>query len=205
MFNTEDLYDQVTDDLLQRRGSRFSLELKRKMMGLPGLQAVAVLCDHCSIAEPHDALLDEIHRDMLALLPHRLERMPGLTALMEALTRMGIPMAIATSSTRHFLDTVLAISGLSNCFRFTLCAADVARGKPYPDIYLKSADLHGISPHSMLALEDSVTGSRAAAAAGAYTVVVPGKHSEGCDFSHANLVVHSLESPQLAELIGLWK
>lgn len=202
MFNTEDLYDQVTDDLLRSRGLRFSLELKLKMMGLPGLQAVSVLCDHCSLEEPHQAILEEIHRGMLALLPCRLAPMPGLTSLLDGCARNGIPLSIATSSTRHFLETVLAISGLAGRFQFTLCAEDVARGKPFPDIYLKSAELHGVDPRSMLALEDSLTGSRSAASAGAFTVVVPGKHSAGCDFSHADLVVPSLDSPHLMELIG---
>ena len=35
MFNTEDLYDEVLDEMLQARGHRFTRELKLSVIGLP--------------------------------------------------------------------------------------------------------------------------------------------------------------------------
>ena len=55
----------------------------------------------------------------------------------------------------------------------------------------------------MLVLEDSQNGCRAAAAAGAFTVAVPGEHSRRQDFSVANLVIESLADRRLYEVLGI--
>ncbi|MFO0262762.1 MAG: HAD family phosphatase, partial [Planctomycetota bacterium] len=51
MFNTEDLYDLVCDEILQRRGQRFSLELKLQMMGRAAEEAWNILRAQCNIAD----------------------------------------------------------------------------------------------------------------------------------------------------------
>jgi beta-phosphoglucomutase-like phosphatase (HAD superfamily) len=61
----------------------------------------------------------------------------------------------------------------------------------------------GVDPEEMVVLEDSQTGCRAAAAAGAMAVAVPGEHSRNQDFSVAGLVIESLADPRLYELLGL--
>ena len=47
-------------------------------------------------------------------------------------------------------------------------------------------------PAEVVVLEDSQNGCRAAAAAGAFTVAVPGEHSRQHHFSVASLVIDSL-------------
>ena len=51
----------------------------------------------------------------------------------------------------------------------TRCAC----AKPAPDIYLRAAELLGFAPEQCLAIEDSVTGTVAAEAAGCPVLVVP--------------------------------
>ena len=58
-------------------------------------------------------------------------------------------------------------------------------------------------PAEMVVLEDSRNGCLAAAAAGAFTVAVPGEHSRQHDFSMASLVVDSLADPRLYQALGL--
>ena len=58
-------------------------------------------------------------------------------------------------------------------FAAVVTRADVARGKPHPDLYLEAARRLGIAPGAALALEDSPTGARAAIAAGMPVVIVP--------------------------------
>jgi beta-phosphoglucomutase-like phosphatase (HAD superfamily) len=50
---------------------------------------------------------------------------------------------------------------------------DVARGKPFPDLFLRAAHLLDVSPDECLAVEDSLNGVRAAHAAGMMPVMVP--------------------------------
>jgi HAD superfamily hydrolase (TIGR01509 family) len=201
MFNTEDLYDEVLDALLQRRGQRLTRELKLRMMGLPGLLAASVLIDCCGLSDTPQALLGEAHDGLARMLPERLRPLPGLLDILQLVEQYELPVSIATSSSPAFAESALAISGLRQRFRFVLTADDVTRGKPHPDIYVESARRHQVLPRQLLVLEDSVTGSRAGAAAGAVTVAIPGHHSQGQDFDHADYRFDSLNDPQLAEMI----
>ena len=115
----------------------------------------------------------------------------------------GIPKAIATSSGRRLTEACLAPFQLAPRFRFILTSEDITRGKPDPEIYLLAARRFGVPPAEMLVLEDSQNGCRAAAAAGAFTVAVPGEHSRRQDFSVANLVIESLADRRLYEVLGI--
>ena len=129
--------------------------------------------------------------------------MPGLLELLAALEKAEIPKAIATSSGRDLLDEVFGRFDLRCRFQFILTAEDITRGKPHPEIYLAAAERFGRDPQHTLVLEDSQNGCRAAAAAGALTVAVPGEHSRGHDFSAASLVVESLADSRLYEVLGI--
>lgn len=58
-------------------------------------------------------------------------------------------------------------------FDAVIASDDDTRGKPFPDPFLRAADVLGVVPAECLALEDSYNGVRAAAAAGMQTVMVP--------------------------------
>ncbi|MFK7766030.1 MAG: HAD family hydrolase [Mariniblastus sp.] len=200
MFNTEDLYDQVGELLLQRRGQHFTRELKLEMMGLPGLVAFEVMRNRCRLSESVEELqseTDEIFRDFL---PGNIATMPGLEKLLETLEGLAIPKAVATSSHRKFATRALGFFQLEPRFEFVLTAEDVTNGKPAPEVYLAAADRFEIDPTNMLVLEDSRTGSRAAASAGAYTIAVPTSHSEGQDFSHVHQIATRLDDEIILEL-----
>jgi beta-phosphoglucomutase-like phosphatase (HAD superfamily) len=84
-----------------------------------------------------------------------------------------------------------------------LTSEDIDEGKPHPEIYLTAAARLGIEPAQMLVLEDSQNGCRAAVAAGAITVAVPGPHSRRHDFTGAALVAESLADRRIYDLLGL--
>jgi HAD superfamily hydrolase (TIGR01509 family) len=123
--------------------------------------------------------------------------------LLAALEASGIPKAIATSSRRSFVDHVLAPFDLQARFAFILASEDITHGKPHPEIYLAAAMRHGVLPQEMLVLEDSANGCRAAVAAGAIAVAVPGDHSRAHDFSEAALVADSLADERIYRLLGI--
>ena len=205
MFNTEDVYTLAGTELLARRGCLFTPELKDAMMGLPPRAAFEVVIDWHKLPEPWHALAAESDEIFLGLLGTRLTTMPGLPELLAALETAGIPKAIATSSGRRLTDACLAPFQLAPRFRFILTSQDITRGKPDPEIYLLAARRFGVPPAEMLVLEDSQNGCRAAAAAGAFTVAVPGEHSRRQDFGAANLVIESLADRRLYEVLGIAK
>ena len=202
MFNTEDLYNIVGESLLQRRGKTFTLELKRAMMGLPGKEAFEVMRSQCGLSESVQALMRETDELFVDLLPAEIEKMPGLDRLLELLEQKGLPKAVATSSHRKFAKRALGFFDLEPRFEFVLTGDDVERGKPNPDVYLMAARNLELEPQDLLVLEDSHIGSRAAKAAGAFTIAVPTVHSSHCDFSHVDLIAKSLEDEVITNLLA---
>jgi HAD superfamily hydrolase (TIGR01509 family) len=97
----------------------------------------------------------------------------GVIELLDALDGLGLPRAIATSSTRGAVEHSLGPHGLIDRFGAVISRELQSLHKPHPEPFLLAAAALGIDPTLCLALEDSHNGVRAAAAAGMMTVMVP--------------------------------
>ena len=97
----------------------------------------------------------------------------GAVEILNHLDAVGLPRAIATSSSLVSLERSLGPHGLVRRFDALITRDVTIRGKPHPEPYLQAAEALGMDPADCLALEDSYNGVRAAAAAGMMTVMVP--------------------------------
>ena len=202
MFNSEHIYDSVCEGVLNKRGHSFTNDLKMKMMGLATPVALQVMVQHFDLSDSISQLTDECHEIFLELMPSQIQKMPGLDTLLQHIESAGLPKAVATSSTTKIAKAALGTFDLEKRFEFILTGDDVTNGKPHPEVYSTAAKRLEIPPEEMLAIEDSVVGSKAAAASGAYTIAIPEAHSAGGDFSHAHQILDRLDSPIILRLIG---
>ena len=201
LVNTEELYQHVGSELLRRRGKTFGTDLLDAMMGRPPAVSLAIMIEWHGLPDTVETLAAETGAIFAGLLDERLEPMPGAMDLVDALAGRGLPRAVATSSGPAFAHDVLGRVGLLDRFAFVLTSADVVNGKPDPEIYLAAAARLGVDPAAMIVFEDSHNGCRAAVAAGAVVVAVPGGHSRRHDFTGARLVADSLADPRIAGLL----
>jgi len=197
LFNTEDLYRHVGTEMLRRRGKQWTPELLYAMMGRPSAIALQIMIDWHDLDATVDELRSESDTIFERLLDTQLAPMPGAIQLLVALEGNGIPKAIGTSSGRAFVDNVLSRFDLEPRFDFVLTEEDVAQGKPHPEIYQTAARRLGVPSRSMMVLEDSENGCRAAVAAGAFAVAVPGGPSHEHDFDGAAFVADSLADDRI--------
>ncbi|HTN76832.1 MAG TPA: HAD-IA family hydrolase [Pirellulaceae bacterium] len=203
MFNTEEIYWDVGHTLLTRRGKQVTRALLDQMMGRPSRVALQIMIDFHGLNATVPELQAETTTIFTSLLDTRLALMPGLSALLDAIEAAGLPKAIATSSHRAYLDDVLARFQLTDRFAFALTGDDVQDGKPHPEIYLAAAQRLNVSPAEMLVLEDSENGCKAAIAAGAFTVAVPGDHSRQHNFSGVAFEADSLRDARIYAALQL--
>jgi HAD superfamily hydrolase (TIGR01509 family) len=68
--------------------------------------------------------------------------------------------------------TTLGLIGLSDVFRIIVTPADVARGKPEPDMFLLAAERMGVPAERCVVFEDSPLGIEAARRGGMSAVLV---------------------------------
>ncbi len=129
------------------------------------------------------------------------EPLPGVTQTMQRARELGLKLAVASSSPRIWVIDHLARLGLLDLFEIVLTAEDVLRVKPEPDLYLKSLQALGLEAIEAIAFEDSPNGIMAARAAGLFCVAVPNPLTRQLDINQADLVIDSLASITLDELM----
>lgn len=201
LFDTEKLYWQVGDRVLQRRGLRFCADLQQRMMGRIGVACMQEMVDFHSLSDAPEQLLEESDLLYGELLETSLQPMPGLATWIELLVQSELPFGLATSSRRKFVDVILDRTSWSDQLSFVLTGDDVNQGKPHPEMYVRAAESLQIQPAQMLVLEDSGNGCAAAVAAGACVVAVPSEHTRSHSFDGAQLVADSLTDPRLSALV----
>ncbi len=112
------------------------------------------------------------------VLAEGLEAVAGAVAFVESLPP-GLPVAIASSSSSHWIRTHLGHLGLGHRFgdRIFSGREHVDRGKPAPDLYLHAAAALGVPIERIAIVEDSPVGVTGAVASGAYVIgLVAGSH-----------------------------
>ena len=95
------------------------------------------------------------------------ERLQPMSGLKDMLPRLSQPICVASSGTPIRIRSSLTTTGLLKHFDPNLfSAADVARGKPAPDLFLYAAKQMGAEPRRCIVIEDSIPGVTAGLAAG---------------------------------------
>jgi HAD superfamily hydrolase (TIGR01509 family) len=102
-----------------------------------------------------------------------ISKKPGLDALLDFLEARNLPKAVATSTERHRALPTLKSAGLLQRFAVVVTGDEVARGKPFPDIFLLAAQCLSVDPATCLVLEDAESGVIAANQAGMQVYMVP--------------------------------
>jgi HAD superfamily hydrolase (TIGR01509 family) len=128
--------------------------------------------------------------------------LPGVLEYIDAARRMGMRLAVASSSSRSWVEEHLDRFGLLRFFECLSCADDVEWVKPDPALYLRTLDRLGLRADEAIVVEDSPNGVTAAKAAGIYCVVVPNALTRDLPIDHADRRLESLLDVPLASLIG---
>ena len=83
-----------------------------------------------------------------------------------------LPMAVGTGGYHRLAWKTMEILGLDKYIEILVSADDVARPKPYPDTFLRCAELMGVKPGDCHVFEDGQPGIQAAKAAGMMVTLV---------------------------------
>jgi HAD superfamily hydrolase (TIGR01509 family) len=98
----------------------------------------------------------------------------GVMSLMRECREHGLTMGITTTTSQANVDALLAEhlgERWRAWFSVVVCSEDVEHKKPDPEVYVRAVATLGVSPHQVLAIEDSPDGAAAASAAGVPVVV----------------------------------
>ncbi len=175
LVDSEKLWDISMHELYARLGGVLTPEVRESTVGGSAESVMATVYadlrmdpDPAAMAESADWLHERTGELFEAGLPW----LPGARELLDALLADGVPIALVTNTRRSLTEQALKSIG-RHYFSASVCGDEVRRAKPAPHIYARAAELLDLSPEQCLAIEDSVTGTAAAEAAGCPVLVVP--------------------------------
>ncbi len=132
-----------------------------------------------------------------------LDVMAGVREYVADAKRLGLRLAVASSSSRWWVLGHLERLRLHAEWDAVLTRDDVARTKPAPDLYLAAVEALGVAPGEAVAFEDSRNGIAAAKDAGLLCVAVPNALTAAMDLSRADLRLASLAETPLERLLAV--
>ncbi len=126
----------------------------------------------------------------------------GIVSWLDQADRLGVPVAVASSSPVAWVTSHLDRLGLGGRFATLVCRDDLVPPKPDPTSYRGACQRLGALPRRSVAVEDSPHGVAAAVAAGLYTVAVPHELTADLDLSAADVIVASLDDLELSDALA---
>jgi len=129
--------------------------------------------------------------------------MPGVLDYLQDAKRLGIKLAIASSSGHSWVDDHAKRIGVFDYFDHVIAADDVGLGriKPNPDLFLAALSRLKVPKEAAIIFEDSPNGVKAANRAGIFVVAVPNSVTSMLDIQGADLILSSLSDLSLSELL----
>jgi HAD superfamily hydrolase (TIGR01509 family) len=115
----------------------------------------------------------------------------GVPGLLEQLSGRCL-LGLASGSERAVVEAVLDLQNMRRFFSSVVTGSEIHRGKPAPDIFLKAAELLGVSPGDCWVIEDSKPGVAAALAANMRVIAIANTHPAE-ELGHATFVAHSYD------------
>jgi beta-phosphoglucomutase len=186
-------------ELGRRTGLALTPEFIHATFGMTNPSIFRRLCGEAITEDEirhYSSLKEECYRDVAR---GTIELIDGVRGVLDALTSLGVKLAIGSSGARANLDLTVAECGLDGRFAAIASLEDITKGKPDPQVFLVAAAKSGADPIRSVVFEDAPVGIQAAKAAGMYavglttTVASSALEEAGADEVVASLVGYDVE------------
>lgn len=128
-----------------------------------------------------DDLEDEL-RDVVRPLKDALPLMPGVREILDRAHARRLKVGLGTGNNLANVEKRLGRHGVLHRFDAIVTRAEVAAGKPAPDIFVEVARRLAVPPSACVVLEDSALGCHAALAAGMHVIACPTIVTAHCEY-----------------------
>jgi beta-phosphoglucomutase len=170
LIDSEPLHIDAWNVVFATYNLHFSHEWFNQWIGVSDRNFTKQIVEKYNIPAQSDALLYEKRAVFEAKIKQSVPAHKGVKEHLPLL--QSLDMAVATSSNRSGAMISLEGAGLIHFFKNIVTADDVALHKPNPDCYIKASLDMGHDPSVCIGIEDSVSGIKAAKAAGLYVIGV---------------------------------
>lgn len=172
LVNSERAMAQASIDTLKNYGLHAAPEDFRDFIGMGEDMFIG------GVARKHGGVYEEKMKDEAYQVygEHAAERVQVFASakpLIEKLHGRGYTLAVASAADRVKVNINLNCIGVKpEMFHAIVSGSDVIKKKPDPEIFLKASECVGVPPEACVVIEDAVSGTQAAKAAGMTAIAV---------------------------------
>lgn len=167
LVDSEPISNVLLRDALSDHGLEMSLtEVIDTFVGRSMASVVSIAEKKLGKKLPDD-FLDILQDKTFKIFQKKLKPVDGVFDVLNELKKQNMAFCVASSGSYQKMDVTLGITGLKNFFEGRIYStSEVARGKPYPDLYLYAAKKMHVEPARCLVIEDSLPGVQGGVSAG---------------------------------------
>ncbi|MER6399894.1 HAD family phosphatase [Kitasatospora sp. NPDC001603] len=167
LLDTEPRWDLAERRFLRELGGVWGPSIRQHLRGLSLLASARLLTEVADVRIAEDEAVDRLIWHFERVTDEAgVPLMPAAGALVDALARSGVRLAVASNTPEPLLQRLLQRADVRSHFSVVVAAGAELAPKPAPDLYLTACSHLGVEPASTHALEDSQPGVDAALAAG---------------------------------------
>lgn len=171
------IWEEIDQDFFRQQGIPIPDNLHEEIEGMSFTETAQYFIRKYQLPQTVEEVKELWNRIALDKYVHETALKPGLDAFLQLLKEKQIKIGIATSNSRLLLDAFLEARGLTGSIDAITTSCDVNKGKPEPDVYLKTAEKLGVSPKNCLVFEDIPMGILAGKRAGMTVCAVEDDYS----------------------------
>src|SRR6266581_8561380 len=173
LADSEPWWNQIDAKLLAEYGVTYRGDYHRNVLGVSYRLAVEFYKNAFHISAPVEDLMRRRGEMATDFFANRVGLFPSAKTTLGQLCEMKLHLAVATSSVSGSARPFLDRTEIRSLFGVVVTGDEVQRGKPHPDIYLRTAEKLGISPEACIVIEDALAGIAAAKAANMRVAAIP--------------------------------
>ena len=190
LIDSEPLHFEVDQMVLRKLNIHEGKHYLERFVGYTNPAMWQIIKEEFSIEITIEELIDlQMTMKLSYLEQSNFEAIEGINELLEELQSFKVPIAIASSSPRIFIEAVIKKIHIVQYFHDWISGEEVPKSKPEPDVFLKVAELLNVNPERCIVIEDSKSGTIAAKSAGMKCIGYKNVNSGNQDLSKSDLVV----------------
>lgn len=180
--DSDEAWSEVDHIFLESRGIEWTPDLGAELAVRGFSKGAEYVIERYGLSETPEEICREWDEMGRVFYPRLVRLREGAAAYIKALRDVGVPVALATTSNRQIIGSLMPRIDVEAMFDVVVYGTDVARDKNHPDIYLETAARLGVDPTGCLVFEDIVPALLSAKRAGMTTcALAPESGNPRCD------------------------
>lgn len=204
IIDSEPLHQRVEADLLKELGGEMTDDERESFVGTTDEHLWSWVKEKFKVDLSVEEMI-QMKKERFIEEIHTVPLVDGVKELLENLKEEGYLIALASSNNRQAVDKIIEQFDLEKYLELAMSGEDVKKGKPNPEMFLKTAKAMQVKAKECLVIEDARNGVIAAKKAGMKCIAYDNPKSGKQDLSAADLILEDYDHFDLNQVENLFR